>query len=312
MKKSISALALFFSLFAHAQEFPAPGYSDTTDNTMRSRFGKNIELQEEKAIEGIQVKLHLAKSAKQAIAKGAFLVKDPDYNQEKFNQFILASFEKSISYFKKISPGEEVKELNLVIVDQGGDKGTISEVTLHSRVIELHLVRWHKYYLKNSEHYVAVSSIHEFGHVINYMYSPNEVKFHREMSGVLTECLNLIQLFGLDWFNKAYIYYYTTTMTDLSQLLNSNYTNMNVVRNLAFTLFTNIYNGTYKGNAEARELTEKVIISYIKNPVDGDQGLNQAFAEFELVDADGKTLTLGTLQKDTQKMVCQKTEGCKL
>lgn len=299
MKKMLLPLALLLSFSAQAQEFPAPGYSDQTESVMRSRFGKNIELMTEKQIEGIQVKLHLAKTAKTAIAKQAFLVKDPDYNQEKFNEFIFKSFESSISYFKKISPGDEVKELNLVIVDQGGDKGTISEVSLHSRVIELHLVRWHKYYIKNSEHYVAVSSIHEFGHVINYMYSPKEFKYHREMTGVLTECLHLVQLFGLDFFNKAYLYYYTNPIKDLSTLLDPNYTDMHVLRNLAFNLFTNIYNGTYKGSAEARELTEKFIISYIKNPVDGSEGLNQAFKEFGLLDSAGEVLTLETLQKDT-------------
>lgn len=299
MIRILSILALLFSLNIWAQDFPAPGYRDTTEAAMKD-LGKGLELLEEQAIEGIQVKLYLAKSAKTAIEKQAFLVKDPEYNQNNLNAFIFKTFQSSLSYFRLISPGDEIKELNLVIVDQGGDKGTISEVPVHSRVIQLHLVRWHKYYLKKSEHYVAVSSIHEFGHVINYMYSPKEVKLHREMSGVLLECLNFIQLYGMEVFSKGYQYYYTSKITDLAQILDSNYTNMNVVRNIVFTLFTNIYNGTYKGSAEARELTEKIIIAYIKNPTDEAKGLDQAFEQFGLLDSTGAPLTLTTLQLDTQ------------
>ena len=302
MKIILSSLVVLFSLNIWAQEFPAPGYRDTTESAMKE-LGKGLELMQEKAIEGIQVKLYLAKSAKTAIEKQAFLVKDPDFNQQKLNDFILKNFELSLTYFRSIAPGDELKELNLVIVDQGGDKGTISEVPVHSRVIQLHLVRWHKYYLKNTEHYVAVSSIHEFGHVINYMYSPKEVKLHREMSGVLLECLNLIQLYGVEWFNKAYLYYYTSKILDTSTILDSNYTNMNVVRSLAFTLFTNIYNGTYKGSTEARALTEQLIISYIKNPTDDAKGMDQAFEQAGLLDGAGKSLTLATLQQDTKLFV---------
>lgn len=296
------SIALLFSLNIWAQEFPAQGYRDQTEVAIKD-LGKGLDLLEEKTIEGIQVKLYLAKSAKTAIEKQAFLVKDPDYNQQKLNDFIFKTFESSLTYFRTISPGNEIKELNLVIVDQGGDKGTISEVPFHSRVIQLHLVRWHKYLLKNSEHYVAVSSIHEFGHVINYMYSPKETKLHREMSGVLLECLNLIQLYGMEFFNKAYLYYYTSKISDVSQILDSNYTNMNVVRSQAFVLFTNIYNGTYKGSAEPRELTEKFIISYIKNPLDDAQGFDQSLEQLNLLDSNGKALTLATLKQDTKTFV---------
>ena len=298
MTKILSALVLLFSLNIWAQEFPAPGYSDTTEASMRE-VAKGLSPIEEKSIEGIQVKLYLSKSAEKAIEKQAFLVKDPEYSQQKMNDFIFKTFESSLAYFRSIAPGDEIKELNLVIVDQGGDKGTISEVTQHSRVIQLHLVRWHKYMVKNNLHYVDVSSIHEFGHVINYMYSPRETKLHREMSGVLLECLNFIRINGMETFTKAYPYYYTSKMTDLSPILNPEYTNMNVVRNLAFLLFTNVYSGVYKGQFEAQELTEKMVIAYIKNPIDDSKGLDQAFAQFGLLDAAGGPLTLSTLQKDT-------------
>lgn len=302
MKHLLLALALFSSLNLWAQTFPAPGYTDQTDREMQ-RISKDIELLEEKTIEGIQVKLHLAKSAKAAIAKKAFLVADPEFSQEKLNAYIFKSFESSLSYYRTISPGNELNELNLVIVDEGGDKGTISEVPVHSRVVLLHLVRWHKYYFKNTEHYTAVSSIHEFGHIVNYMYSPKETKFHREMTGILLECLNLTRLYGLDFFNKAYLWYYTSKISDLSLIVKSEYSNMNVLRYLAFNLFTNVHNGTYKGNDEPVVLLEKLAIAYLKNPADDAKGLNEIFEQVGLVDGTGKTLTLSTLQIDTQNYV---------
>ena len=306
----LSSLILLFSLNLWAQEFPAPGYKDQTESAMKD-VAKGLSPIEEKEIEGIQVKLYLAKSAVSAIEKQAFLVKDPEYSQQKLNDFIFRAFQSSLTYYRTISPGNEIKELNLVIVDQGGDKGTISEVTVHSRVIQLHLVRWHKYMVKNTAHYVDVSSIHEFGHVINYMYSPKETKFHREMSGVLLECLNFVQINKMEVFTKAYPYYYTSKISDLSQILNSEYTNMNVIRNLAFVLFTNVYNGTYKGPMEAKGLLESMIISYIKNPIDDAKGLDQALEQSGVLDSVGNTLTMATLQKDTKSYVCLAQNECK-
>jgi hypothetical protein len=311
MMRILSSLVLLFSLNLWAQEFPAPGYKDQTENTMKE-LAKGLSPIEEKEIEGIQVKLYLAKSAKTAIEKQAFLVKDPDFSQQKLNDFIFKAFQSSLTYYRSIAPGNEIKELNLVIVDQGGDKGTISEVTQHSRVIQLHLVRWHKYLVKNTPHYVDVSSIHEFGHVINYMYSPKEAKLHREMSGVLLECLNFIQLNGIEAFNKVYLYYYTSKITDLAQILDLNYTNMSVIRSQAFFLLSSIYNGTYKGITNARELTEKLVISYITNPVDEAKGFDQAFEQVGLLDGQGSPLNYSALQKDTQRYICQTTDGCKL
>lgn len=310
MKRILSLLVVLFSLNLWAQEFPAPGYKDQTESTMKD-VAKGLSPIEEKEIEGIQVKLYLAKNAKSAIEKQAFLVKDPEFSQQKLNDFIFKAFQSSLTYYRSISPGTEIKELNLVIVDQGGDKGTISEVTVHSRVIQLHLVRWHKYMVKNTPHYVDVSSIHEFGHVINYMYSPKETKLHREMSGVLLECLNFVQLNKMEVFTKAYPFYYTSKMTDLSLILNPEYTNMNVVRNMAFVLFTNVYDGTYKGPSEAKALLEKMIISYIKNPIDDSKGLDQAFEQAGILDSAGEVLTMATLQKDTKSYVCLVQNECK-
>lgn len=302
MKNLIFATLLLSSFNLWAQSFPAPGYSDQTDREMQ-RLKNDIELLEEKTIEGIQVKLHLAQSAKKAIAKKAFLVADPDFSQEKLNAYIFKNFESSLAYYRSISPGNELSELNLVIIDEGGDKGTISEVPVHSRIVLLHLVRWHKYYLKNTEHYTAVSSIHEFGHIMNYMYSPKETKFHREMTGILLECLNFIRLYGIEFYTKAYPYYYTSKITDLSLILKSEYTNMNVLRNLAFVFFTNVHNGTYKGSADAVQLLETLTIAYLKNPTDDSQGLDEVFKQAGLTDAEGKTLTLATLQNDTKTYV---------
>lgn len=283
-----------------AGPFPAKDYYDRTSVMMKEHEQQGLELSDERTIEGIKVRLYLSGSAKSAIEKGAFMVPDLQYSQEKLNSFIFETFESSLAYFRVLDPAEEIKELNLVLLDNGGDKGTISETGGLSRLIELHLVRWHKYLLKKSKHLVAVSSVHELAHVINYMYSPKETKFHREMAAVLLECLHLIQLYGIETFSKSYQRNFTTKMDDLGPLDSVSYTNMNVIRNIAFLLMKNLYNGTYKGPAEPKKVTEEFAMNYLKNPNDDEQGFNLSLQELGITDSEGNALTLQKLREDTK------------
>ena len=84
-----------------------------------------------------------------------------------------------------------------------------------------------------------------------------------------------------------------------------------VIRNMAFVLFTNVYNGNYKGPVEAKTLLEGMIISYIKNPIDDAKGLDQALEQSGVLDSVGNILTMATLQKDTKSYVCLVQNECK-
>ncbi|HXH74111.1 MAG TPA: hypothetical protein VNJ08_04055 [Bacteriovoracaceae bacterium] len=295
MKQLFFSFALALSLEVSADVFPVPGYTDRTTGVMTEHEKKGIEVSAERSIEGIQVKLYISQSAKTAIANSAFLIPDAGYDQDKFNSFILDTFETSLEYLRQINPNQEVKILNLVLIDKGGDVGTISEVPVHSRVIELHLGRWHKYFLRDAKSFVAVSSIHEFAHIINYIYSPKETRLHREMTGVMVECLNFIQLYGMESFLASYRKSFTSKMTDLTVFNSDVYTNMNVIRNMAFIFFQNLYSGTYTGSTDSRKTSEEFVMNYLMNSKDDQSGFDDALTKA------GIKLTFKQLREDTLK-----------
>lgn len=294
--KLILLLLALISFSAVAVPFPAPGYRDGTEAIMKKYQDEGLELLAEKSIQGIQVKLHLAKSAKDAIAAGKFIVPDPAFNQEKFNAFIFDTFETSLTYFRQIDLNEELTELNLVLLDKGGDVGTISAATQWTRVLDLHLVRWHKSFIrKHMASYTNLSSIHEFGHVINYMYSPKEPKYYRELAAVFVECLHLIQLYGLESFQKTYLKTFPGKIADVNLVNDRKAANMPVIRTIAYTFFKKLYDGTYKGPAEPKKLSEDFVMTNLMSNTDEDAGLDEAFKKV------GIALTADVLRADTIK-----------
>jgi hypothetical protein len=292
----LSSILLSLNLWA---QFPAAAYQDRTAQLLPNYQRDGIELQLERTIAGIQVRLYLSNTAKQAIAKSAFLQPDSNFSQSNLNQFIMTSFESSLEYFRVLHSEQDIRELNLVIVDRGGDRGSISEVPVHSRIIELHLVRWHKYMLKNQPQYVNLSSIHEFAHIVNYMYSPGETKYHREMTGVLIESLNLIRLYGADYYLNNYRRLFAGAISNPEQIGSDAYTSMPVIRHIAYRLISNLYREIYRGPRDSRLTAEDFVMTYLKNTKDDVAGFDDSLKVTNILNSEGQVLTLAKLRIDT-------------
>jgi|GEM_PF-3797327 len=287
---------LCFSIGAGAEV-----YKDRTSQLWPTYQREGVDLQEERMIAGIKVRLFLSNTAKQAIEKKAFLQPDPNYNQANLNQFILSSFSSSLDYFGQLHlvQAHDVPELNLVIVDRGGDRGSISEVPVHSRIIELHLVRWHKSMLKNQPHYVNLSSIHEFAHVVNYMYSPGETKYHRELGSVFVEGLNLVKLYGVDYYLNNYRRLFAGTITNPELIQSDAYNGMPILRHLAYRLFANLLNNVYKSTGDVLPTLEDFTMNYLLNTKDDVIGFDDSLKTIKIIDSEGRTLTMAKLRSDT-------------
>lgn len=252
----------------------------------------------------IKIKFYITDSASKIIEKRAFDLQDESFELDPFVNDLGEVFRSSLDYFFKIYPDAPVKETIVIINDFGNDRRNNSaRAKKESRVIEIDIRRWHKMYRGKRQQGAAMSTIHEFTHVVNYMIDPAEDKYHREFSAIFFEMLNYVRQWGWQKFEDSYLEDFPVPPSQ--DIMSAQFSSYAPLRHLAYYFARVVHDGDYlvdpAKNPQQKsktELIESFARAYLSNRGHGDAGFDAALREVGFQNKAGTPLTIALIRQD--------------